>query len=143
MMTSFASLASLRRIATLLTLCALAAVGGCVHRIPIQQGNFLEAKDVDRVQTGMTRVQVRALLGTPMIADPFHQSRWDYYYYFKTKHMSEPARQHFVVHFDEQDRVARIERVGGTASAGSVPAPDDDVKTPEPATVGGQPVSSE
>lgn len=111
--------------ALLLSLFGLLA-SGCVHRIPIQQGNFLEAKDVDRVTTGMTRVQVRALLGTPMIADPFHQARWDYYYYFVSKRVTTPIRQHFIVHFDEEDKVVRIERTGETTNTDSVPSPDDD-----------------
>jgi outer membrane protein assembly factor BamE len=101
----------LRLLPLSLCIAVLIGLGGCVHQIPIMQGNFLEAKDVDRVTPGMTRVQVRALLGTPMVADPFHQSRWDYYYYFKSKQLDEPIRQHFVVHFDEQDRVVRVERL--------------------------------
>lgn len=74
----------------------------------------------------MTRVQVRALLGTPMIADPFHQARWDYYYYFVSKRVTTPIRQHFIVHFDEEDKVVRIERTGETTNTDSVPSPDDD-----------------
>ncbi len=116
--------------AALLLLLGVVA-SGCVHRIPIQQGNFLEGKDVERVKEGMTRVQVRALLGTPMIADPFHQSRWDYYYYFVAKQLKGPIRQHFIVHFDEQDKVARIERIGETQNTDSVPTPDDPVPTPD------------
>ena len=50
----------------------LALLGACVHKIDIQQGNFLDKEDIDRISVGMTRVQVRALLGTPMVADPFH-----------------------------------------------------------------------
>ena len=60
-----------------LTIAALVvmALAGCVHRIDIQQGNFLDSEDIDRVNVGMTRVQVRSLLGTPMVADPFQNSR--------------------------------------------------------------------
>lgn len=111
-----------RPLAAALLLAAAIGASGCVHRIPIMQGNFLEQKDIDRVSTGMTRVQVRALLGTPMIADPFHQSRWDYYYYFKNKTMDEPRRQHFVVHFDTDDKVARIERLGEGGPKEATPA---------------------
>src|SRR5688572_27790136 len=52
--------------AVVLLILATSGLSGCVYRIDIQQGNFLEAKDIDRVTVGMTRVQVRALLGTPM-----------------------------------------------------------------------------
>jgi outer membrane protein assembly factor BamE len=42
------------------------------YRMNVQQGNFLEAKDVDQIEVGMTRNQVRFLIGTPMVADPFN-----------------------------------------------------------------------
>lgn len=88
---------------------ALLALAGCVHRIDIQQGNFLDADDIDRVSVGMTRVQVRSLLGTPMVADPFQNARWDYVYYLKKGRLRKPERRHFIVFFDSTDKVARIE----------------------------------
>jgi outer membrane protein assembly factor BamE len=51
------------------------ATSGCVYRINIQQGNFLNQGAVDTVKPGMTRSQVRYLLGTPMVADPFDKER--------------------------------------------------------------------
>ena len=99
------------RKALLVTIASLAALaaGGCVYRIEIQQGNFLDAKDIDRVAVGMTRVQVRSLLGTPMVADPFESSRWDYLYYLRRGQLDKPERRHFVVFF-AGDKVDRIER---------------------------------
>ena len=88
---------------------ALLAASGCVYRIDIQQGNFLEDKDIDRVTVGMTRVQVRSLLGTPMVADPFNSGRWDYVYYFKQGRWKKPVQRHFTVYF-EDDKVSRIDR---------------------------------
>lgn len=85
-------------------------LAGCVHRIDIQQGNFLDSEDIDRVTVGMTRVQVRSLLGTPMVADPFVNARWDYVYYFKRGRWSEAQQRHFIVYFDPTDKVERIER---------------------------------
>lgn len=68
-------------------ICLLTAVlmlaGGCVYRASVSQGNLIEQDDLDQVEVGMTRNQVRFLLGTPMIDDPFHASRWDYVYYLK------------------------------------------------------------
>ena len=49
----------------------------------MSQGNLLEQEDVDQVTLGMTRGQIRFLLGTPMIDDPFHENRWDYVYYLR------------------------------------------------------------
>ena len=90
--------------------CLLAVLGACVHRIDIQQGNFLDKEDIDRISVGMTRVQVRALLGTPMVADPFQGSRWDYVYYMKRGRLHKPEQRHFIVYFDGADKVEKIDR---------------------------------
>lgn len=100
----------LRRFAAGALIVGLVLAAGCVHRINIQQGNFLDQEDVDRVAVGMTRVQVRALLGTPMLADPFHTERWDYLYYMKRNRPQQLRQWHFIVYFDENDRVARVEK---------------------------------
>ena len=55
-------------------------VAACVHRIDIQQGNYVTQDLVDRLKTGMTKAEVKGLLGTPLLADPFHSNRWDYYF---------------------------------------------------------------
>jgi len=98
-----------RTVWTLLLVAYLATAGGCVYRIDIQQGNFLEDKDIDRIAVGMTRLQVRSLLGTPMVADPFETARWDYVYYYKRGRLRKPLTRHFVVFFEE-DKVTRVER---------------------------------
>lgn len=95
--------------ASLLT-SLLIGSSACVYRIPIQQGNFLDTKDIEQVSKGMTPAQVRYLLGTPMIADPFTKDRWDYVYYLKTTQMRTPEQRHFVVYF-EQGIVSRIEQL--------------------------------
>src|SRR3970040_1016170 len=96
----------LRRVAVLLACCIVEA---CIYRIDIQQGNVIEEEAVDQVQLGMSRSAVQFLLGTPMVADAFHQQRWDYTYYFRRGRSREIERRWLVVYF-EQDRVVRIER---------------------------------
>jgi outer membrane protein assembly factor BamE len=65
-------------------LFALALIAaGCVYEASLSQGNLIKQEDLDQVEVGMTRNQVRFLLGTPMIDDPFHEERWDYVYYLK------------------------------------------------------------
>jgi len=59
------------------------SVGGCVYQANLSQGNVIKQEDLDQVEVGMTRGQVRFLLGTPMIDDPFHEDRWDYIYFMK------------------------------------------------------------
>lgn len=67
----------------LLAVTVLLTSSGCVYRASLSQGNLLEQDDVDQVAVGMTQSQVRFLLGTPMIDDPFRRNRWDYVYYLK------------------------------------------------------------
>ena len=86
-----------------------AAASGCVYRMNIQQGNYLEGKQVDQVQVGMTRTQVRYLLGTPMVPAVFNRDRWDYVYYFRRGRLQKPEERHLVVYFAE-DKVTRFER---------------------------------
>ncbi len=96
-----------------------ACLSGCIYRVNIPQGNFLEAKTLDQVQPGMTRSQVRYLLGTPMISDPFHPDRWDYLYYFKDGRSGKVEKRIVVVYFAEE-KVARLERPAGTFKDPSV-----------------------
>ena len=81
-----------------------------MYRPNIQQGNLLKTTDVDQVTAGMTRSQVRYLLGTPMISDPFNPQRWDYVYSFTRGRDPKPDRAHFVVYF-EGDKVSKLDRL--------------------------------
>ena len=83
----------------------------CVYRPTIQQGNLLKSEDVDQVTVGMTRSQVRYLLGTPMLADPFDPQRWDYIYTLQRGRERHRDRAHYIVHF-EGDKVSRVEKPG-------------------------------
>jgi outer membrane protein assembly factor BamE len=46
----------------------------------IHQGNYIDKFTISQLHTGMTKNQVQHILGSPLIVDPFHQERWDYYY---------------------------------------------------------------
>src|ERR1044071_4519167 len=103
------------------------ALAGCVYRMNIQQGNFLEAKAIDQVQPGMTRSQVRYLLGTPMVPDAFDNSRWDYVYYLKKGRLKAPEQRHLIVRFTD-DKVSAIDRRAmPTGSAITMPDPEQPV----------------
>jgi outer membrane protein assembly factor BamE len=94
----------------LLVLAALAvAIGltGCVYRMDIQQGNYLDGKAVSQLKVGMTRSQVRYLLGTPMVEDVFDTDRWDYIYYYKRGYVRRPVESQVIVYFN-QDKVQRL-----------------------------------
>ncbi len=89
-------------------LCASTLLSGCVYRMNIQQGNFLEPRAVSQLQVGMTRSQVRYLLGTPMVPDAFDKDRWDYLYYLKKGRLRSPEQRHLIVYFEE-DKVSRFD----------------------------------
>ncbi len=87
----------LKRVCTLFAVLLLSA---CAYQAPISQGNLLKQEDVDQVAVGMTRSQVRFLLGTPMIDDPFHADRWDYIYYLKVGRRDAAFKRWVSVEFD-------------------------------------------
>lgn len=87
----------------------LTGIGGCIYRMPIQQGNFLDADQVAQLQQGMTRSQVAFLLGTPMVPTAFDTDRWDYYYYTRNSRLQKPQTRRLTVYF-QNDMVSRIER---------------------------------
>src|ERR1700722_15339910 len=69
------------------------------YRITVVQGNFVSAEAAAQMQVGMSRDQVRQLLGTPLLADMFHADRWDYVFYFKRGNTSVVQQRDFVVIF--------------------------------------------
>ena len=80
---------------------------GFPYRADVQQGNWVTAEQVARLEQGMTREQVRYVLGTPTLQDIFHADRWDYPYYNKPGYGDAEAR-HFTVWF-ENDLLVRWE----------------------------------
>jgi outer membrane protein assembly factor BamE len=77
-----------------------------VFKFPIQQGNIVTQDMIDKLQPGMSRAQVRFVLGTPLVADTFDQSRWDYLYDL-TLPSGKKLREHVAIHFDG-DRLVGI-----------------------------------
>src|SRR5271170_7978762 len=88
----------------------------CVYRINIQQGNFLDQAAVEQVKAGMTRSQVRYLLGTPMVADSFNKERWDYIYYLKKGRTRHVDSRRVTVYFDG-DKVAHLDKPSAAVAA--------------------------
>lgn len=86
-----------------------AGLTACVYRVDIQQGNLLDDTDIEGVQAGMTRSQVRYLLGTPLVEDAFHKDRWDYVYYFR-KGRSERAEKRWLIVIFENDKVKGLQK---------------------------------
>jgi outer membrane protein assembly factor BamE len=78
-----------------------------IFRPDVQQGNFISREMVAQLKVGMTPDQVRFVLGTPLLMDVFHASRWDYPFRLR-KGNGEITSSHVVVYF-EDNRVARFE----------------------------------
>ncbi|MHB1092655.1 outer membrane protein assembly factor BamE domain-containing protein [Thiobacillus sp.] len=92
-------------ILSLLAGCAIPRIGP--YHIDVQQGNALDQENVARLKPGLNRSQVRFLLGTPLVVDPFRTDRWDYVYlYYKAGKLTE--QKHITLIF-EGDTLARIE----------------------------------
>jgi outer membrane protein assembly factor BamE len=85
----------------------LSSAGGCVYRSSVSQGNLIKQEDLDQVEVGMTRNQVRFLLGTPMVDDPFHKDRWDYVYFIRIGRDPATFKRWLTIIF-EDDIVAEI-----------------------------------
>lgn len=77
------------------------------YRIDIVQGNAITREQAAAVRPGMSRLQVRDILGTPLLTDPFHAQRWDYLFTLRRPN-AEPQRRSVVVFF-EGDVVQRVE----------------------------------
>ena len=73
---------------------------GCVYRLDVQQGNLLDEADIQAITPGMTRSQVRYLLGTPVAVDPFRTDRWDYMYYLRPGKSRKATQRWLIVWFD-------------------------------------------
>jgi outer membrane protein assembly factor BamE len=71
---------SILALVLLLPACSYIPMAPSVYKIDIQQGNVVTPDMVSRLKPGMTRSQVRFVLGTPLVADAFHPNRWDYVY---------------------------------------------------------------
>ncbi len=78
-----------------------------IYRADIHQGNIIGQKMVDQLKPGMSKRQVRYIMGSPLINDPLHQERWDYFYSIKKD--GELEEQHRIALFFEQEKLVKIE----------------------------------
>ncbi|HTY49689.1 MAG TPA: outer membrane protein assembly factor BamE [Steroidobacteraceae bacterium] len=99
-----------RRRAALALAALVPFLPGCVYKMTIQQGNYIEKRSVAQLQVGMTRVQVRYLMGTPMVPPIFDNDRWDYLYYLRIGR-DRPIQRMLTVYFKD-DKVSRIDKYG-------------------------------
>lgn len=101
-----------------LTLSALSGCGRYPYKIDVPQGNIVTPKQLETLALGMTRNQVRFVLGTPMIADPFHADRWDYFYSLKHDGRIVESRRLTAVFQDDKLVEVRGENIPAHLAAG-------------------------
>lgn len=77
------------------------------YRMDIVQGNFVSKEQAAAIQPGMSRAQVRDILGTPLLTSVFHADRWDYVFTFKRQGVAPQARK--VTLFFKGDALERME----------------------------------
>ena len=101
-----------------------------VYRIDIQQGNVISQDALNQVRLGMNKRQVQFIPGTPLLADPFHAERWDYFYDYRpgTDGEGEPEKQRVSLFF-EDDKLTRMAGSMEPQPAGTTP------ETPRQVTV--------
>lgn len=75
-----------------------------VYKLPTRQGNVLEQSKLEQIEVGMTREQVRFLLGTPLAASPFTDERWDYLGFYRSPR-GQTAQRVVSLHFDGNELV--------------------------------------
>ena len=98
----------------LISLFSLASLNGCGSSVPIlkpykldiQQGNVVTSKMLLQLKPGMTKSQVRYIMGTPLIVDSFHKDRWDYFY--QMRQGGKVMEQRRVILDFEKDTLARV-----------------------------------
>jgi outer membrane protein assembly factor BamE len=107
----------------LLLLVMLASVlSACTtYKMDIRQGNFVTFDMREKLKVGMSKAQVRYVLGTPMISDAFHGNRWDYAY--RLEHRGKLAESQNLTLYFEGENLVRI--VDGDQPAETAPAKAD------------------
>jgi len=77
------------------------------YKMDIRQGNFVTPEMREKLKLGMTRQQVRYVLGTPLVSDAFHGNRWDYVY--RLERGGKVIEQQNMTLYFEGDKLARID----------------------------------
>ncbi|MCX7167466.1 MAG: outer membrane protein assembly factor BamE [Rhodocyclales bacterium] len=82
------------------------------YRIDVRQGNFVTQEMVALLKPGLSRDQVRFILGSPLVVDMFHADRWDYVYRFRPGN-GEVQQRSMAVYFQDN----KLTRVTGDVVA--------------------------
>ena len=119
----------MRIIAPILLAAGALAASGCIYKLEVQQGNVVAQESVSKLKKGMSKSEVRGILGTPLLMDPFHGNRWDYFFSTETRGRVQ-ERNKFSVFF-ENDKLVSI--TGDIKAASAVSSATGPAGTPGPA----------
>lgn len=100
------------------------------YKMDVQQGNVVTSKMMLQLKPGMTRAQVRFIMGTPLLVDTFHANRWDYLYRMQ-KGGKVIEQRHVILEF-EGDQLKRVRGDVIPADATTLPATAEPGKSMEP-----------
>ena len=118
----------------LLCACSRSYDGGfnapLLYKIDIQQGNVVDQEMLDQLKPGMDKKQVKFIMGTPVLIDPFHSERWEYIYSFQEGGTVREQR-HITLHF-ENDKLAYI---SGDIEISNIPRQEYKIITEEDAII--------
>jgi len=111
------------------------------YRIDVRQGNFVTQEMVAQLKPGLSRDQVRFILGSPLVTDMFHVDRWDYVYRFQPGHGE--AQQRRLTVFFQDSKLTRVTgdvvaEEGAKAEAPKPAAQIIDIPGPASAGVAGE-----
>jgi len=118
------------RLAAPIIIAVALSASGCafIYKLDVQQGNLVSQEMVSKLKKGMTKPEVRQVLGTPLLMDPFHGNRWDYYFSTEVRGRT-TERTRFSVFF-ENDKLASvtgdIKAAPAAAASATPPAPPAD-----------------
>ena len=90
------------------------------YRIEIQQGNYVTQEMVAELKPGLTRDQVRFVLGTPLLSDIFHDERWDYVFVRQRANSNDVEYRRIAVFFED----GKLTRVDGDIVANAPGKPE-------------------
>ncbi len=89
-----------------LSVCLLS---GCSYlapyKAPLTQGNVMTEESVSHIQEGLTKEQVRELIGPPQGRDPFNPNHWEYVFYSSNTTLHTDSTKHLVINFDEDGMI--------------------------------------
>lgn len=118
-----------------ITACSRSFDGGynvpLLYKIDIQQGNVIDQDMLNKLKPGMDQTQVKFIMGTPVIVDPFHNDRWEYIFSFQ-KGGGVREQRHITLHFDEDEKLSHI---SGDVNVSHVLHDENEIITEEEAIV--------